>query len=476
MPVLTGKGPRWLPCLVPKRARPRKADSWTVSPSCLLLLFFPTPTPKRAACLAMFESAEFRAQWCNRSAESPAMLGWVPEPDYRSTVGIIWTCVLVTFTCTWTVMHINVPGPRETWKDVFMRKMRWALFILYAPEAVTLLAACQWQSACESVAKMREIGVEQWTKTHGFFADSGGFVLDSTDEGRFPIDARALYYLVANGYIRAPETTEAEIIDRSKSDHFVKATAIIQMTYLFTQVIARAAQNLETSCLEIVTVAFCLCALATSAFWLKKPKDVVVPIVIPIKTPLSQVLHEAGVSAEWSDTPMDFTIHPGTWTRRDAFRTFGGLHERPMQRIPNDRIPPPTTLRLALFTWFINVLHPAVHMLKWHFAFPTLIDKYVWQTSSACLLAVLFSWGIVEVLTVKPGLDCTMTLLGIWVHETRSESWWRRYLIDFMGTCSSLLYLVARTALIVETVLSLRKMPSSVYQTVEWPQYLPHVG
>ncbi|KAK6076224.1 hypothetical protein SCUP234_07392 [Seiridium cupressi] len=406
-------------------------------------------------------------------------LGWVSPPDFRSTISIIWTCVLVIFTCTWTVMHINLPTPHETWKDITLRKARWAMFIIYAPEAVTLLAACQWQSARSSREEMRALGFSWWTTTHGFFADSGGFVLVSPDMPPFPVNSRAIHYLVSRGYISIPSVTRAEIWDRSKSDHFAKFVAVVQMTYLFCQVIARAIQGLDSSCFEIVTVAFCVCAVATSLFWMDKPKDVTVAIPIEMKFTLNQVLLEAGSVTEspWLDTPMDFVEQPGwtVWNRRAAFRTFGGLQQRPIQRIPNDYIVPPATIRIALVTWFITVLHPAIHMVKWNFEFPTLLEQYVWRFSSASLLAVLFVWGVVEVLSVKPGLDFTVTLLGIWVNETtRQDSWWRSRALDFPGAMSSLLYFVARTALIVETILSLRQMPLSAFQTVIFSQYMPH--
>ncbi|ORY55269.1 uncharacterized protein BCR38DRAFT_357079 [Pseudomassariella vexata] len=414
-------------------------------------------------------------------SKNDSSLGWVPESNYRSTNDIIWTCVLVIFTCVWTTMHINVPSAQETWKHIIRRKPRWAIFNVYAPEAVTLLAACQWQSARRSRNSMRKMGVSHWKTVHGFFADSGGYALASPDAPVFPVNSRAIQYLVSKGYIAAPSTTEAEIWDKSKSDHFAKTFATIQVLYLVSQVIIRTVQGFESSCFEILTLAFCLCALATNLFWLDKPKDVTVPIILEMETPMAQIVEEAGSEAwgQWMDTPMDFFEQPGwtVWNRRDAFRTFGGLDERPLQRIPNDYITPPATLGMAIVTWVITVLHPAIHMMKWNYEFPTLLEQYVWRLSSTALLAILFFWGLVEVMSVKPGFDFTLTLLGIWVSRTKREgSWWRQHALDLPGSLSAILYFLARTALIVGTVSSLRQMPFSVYQEVGVSQYIPHFG
>ena len=54
-----------------------------------------------------------------------------------------------------------------------------------------------------------------------FFADMGGFVLQTPDWVSFPIDAKQLHYLVTKGYVADPEATEDTIRDRNKIGGFL---------------------------------------------------------------------------------------------------------------------------------------------------------------------------------------------------------------------------------------------------------------
>ena len=57
-----------------------------------------------------------------------------------------------------------------------------------------------------------------WTMKRAFFADMGGFLLESPDEPLFPINSHQLLYLVNKGYISPPNYDEAAIDDKNKHD------------------------------------------------------------------------------------------------------------------------------------------------------------------------------------------------------------------------------------------------------------------
>ena len=415
----------------------------------------------------------------NYTIPRDASFGWVDQPNQRGTIDVIWSCFLVILTSTWTVIHINVPAENEGFRVIVMRKARWALFTLFAPEAVALLAACQRKSARDSVPKMHAIGEKDWTAIHGFFADSGGFVLHPPDTPGFPINSRAVYYLVQKGYLTLPALSKKEIWDKSKADRFAKGVAFIQSSYMFLQCIARPIQSLSVSCLELVTVAFVACTAVTYFLWMDKPLGVETPVHLGMTTPMATVLHEAGDVAKhpYIYTPMDFVEQPGwtMWKRRDKFMHFGGMEKRPIHRIPNDLVQPPITLRLAIPMWFLTVSYAAIHVTGWNYGFPTAVEVYVWRSSSVTMFVVLFLWGLVEVMAVKPGFDFTLTLLGIWEKRTTKKTFFRKWAVDAPATLSATMYFVARTVLVAETLASMRLMPSTVYQTVEWASFLPHV-
>ena len=407
-----------------------------------------------------------------------AKFGWVDQPNQRGTIDIIWSCLLVIFTSTWTVLHINVPAEGEGFWTLTIRKARWAGFAIFAPEAVTLIASCQRSSARSSISKMHEIGVHDWSIAHAFLADSGGYMLHSPGTPSFPINSRAIHYLVRKKYVTLPPLSEQEIWDKSKSDRFAKAVALIQSTYMFLQCIARPIQSLDLSCFELVTVSFVACTAVSYYFWMSKPLNVEVPVHVETMTDMATILREAGYCANYSYiyTPMDFVEQPGWlyWKRRDKFMNFGGLERRPIPRVPNDLVQPPLTLALAVPMWMLTISYAAIHVAGWNYSFPTSIEVYVWRCSSVTMFVVLFLWGLVEVLAVKPGFNFTITLLGIWEKRTTKNTFFRKWAVDGPATLSAMSYFVARTVLVAETLASMRLMPGSVYQTVQWTNFLPH--
>lgn len=226
-------------------------------------------------------------------------------------------------------------------------------------------------------------------------------------------------------------------------------------------------------------MAFAGCTAVSYYFWLDKPLGVEAPIHLELSTSMARILEEAGIAGEspFIHTPMDFVEQPGwlLWKRRDKFMSFGGLAKRPIPRIPNDLTQPPLTLRLAIPLWFLTVGYAAIHVAGWNYSFPTVAELYIWRCSSATMFVVLFLWGLVEVLAVKPGFDFTITLLGIWEKQNTKNTLFRNWGVDGPATICASLYFVARTVLIAETFTSMRLMPSAVYETVQWTNFLPHV-
>jgi len=205
---------------------------------------------------------------------------WVGPPNTRGTIDIVCTCFFAIFSCTWSIIHINLPEPNENSWSVLIRKLRWSLWAVYAPELVTALAAAQWQGARRSQDAMPCVGVQHWDTVHGFFANAGGFILHTEDAPPFPINANQICYLVSKGYIRAPSVTSQEIWGRSKRDRFAKRVAVIQSNYLIVETSVRSLQSRAISCLEITKLAFLVCTSATYFFWMEKPMDAEIPIHI----------------------------------------------------------------------------------------------------------------------------------------------------------------------------------------------------
>jgi hypothetical protein len=98
----------------------------------------------------------------------------------------------VLLLCTWSIQHLPVPlqcraqSIRQHANGFFCQlrvKLRWMLVTLIAPELLCGVAAEEWlyaKQAAQTMAERAKDDGEEWTTSHGFFAQMGGFRL------RFP--------------------------------------------------------------------------------------------------------------------------------------------------------------------------------------------------------------------------------------------------------------------------------------------------
>ncbi|KAI1843545.1 hypothetical protein JX265_007329 [Neoarthrinium moseri] len=346
---------------------------------------------------------------------------------------------------------------------------------------LTLFAVAQWNQARASVAEMKELGEEDWTLTHAFYANAGGFLLHTPDCPPFPINAKSIHYLCSKRWIECPRVSRHDIWDRSKADKFAKLVALTQAAWLVTQVIARAVQNLAITPLELFAVAFVVPTLATAFFWANKPQDVNQATTIKISSSVSEIIQTAGEAAKrpWSDTPLDFIEKPSwnNWARRPVFKYFGGLRTRPIDRIPNDYVAPPSG-RQSIIVWVVSVIHAAVHVAGWSFSFPTRAEVLIWRCSSIVLLLFMITGGLIPVLSTKPWFNFKFTLLWVWERSIQgpNPTWVQRYLLDVVSELAYVMYIIARILILAEICITFRSLPASAYDTVNWTAFLPHIG
>lgn len=82
------------------------------------------------------------------SAEGDAPLtGWYQPPNERGTWDIIVSCVLTLTICIWSALHLNVPTQDSKLKDRNIRRARWIVLGLFAPELVVSTAFAQFLTA-----------------------------------------------------------------------------------------------------------------------------------------------------------------------------------------------------------------------------------------------------------------------------------------------------------------------------------------
>ncbi|KAL9622635.1 MAG: hypothetical protein Q9160_002945 [Pyrenula sp. 1 TL-2023] len=423
--------------------------------------------------------------------QPPGLKGWTFAPDDRGTMDIIWSCVLVIFTAVWTVLHLNIPGPTDNYFKVLFRRLRWVTLAVLAPDMLTLTAASQWDSARKSVAEMRLLGYREWSMEHAFYANSGGFFIDAPDVCPFPAMATSIRFLLAQGYLEAPTITRAEIWDKSKSDRFAKMAALIQSGWLVFASISRLAQGLPLSPAEIFTLGFIVSTIMSYYFWLHKPQNAGTPTHLTLKCSMSDVIakeknnYPAAIE-KYLRTPLDFIEMPAQrWHRRTLLSRFD-LSDRPTLRVPDDaNLPNLWGPRLYALVGIPSLLHSTIHLLAWNVVFPTRAEQLLWRSSALTLLiASSVSTGGVSYL-MRRGYKGRLNLCWIWVNDQvecpdlEKASWMRRMrfrVLDVVFTLTTLVLVLARLGIILEVMISFRSLPVGVYTTVQWTNFIPHVG
>lgn len=115
------------------------------------------------------------------------------------------------------------------------------------------------------------------------------------------------------------------------------------------------------------------------------------------------------------------------------------------------------------------------HILAWNFEFPTAVERLLWKI--ACIdtivgtISLLAIFSIVIYLHEHSWKSLRSALLA---HEPGILPWIYR-LVVFLGVLNTPLFLLSRAYIIVETFISLRRVPSGVYATVNWAEYIPHL-
>ncbi|UZP39483.1 hypothetical protein NXS19_007299 [Fusarium pseudograminearum] len=236
-------------------------------------------------------------------------VGWTPSPDGRGTYDIIFACLVTTFLCCWTSVYPNIPAPEDEFWASIRDRVGLACLGLLGPEFIIVLAIGQKSSARRSVVKFHEEGYKQWTITHGFFADMGGFVLEADDLNRpIPLNAEQLFYLVKNSHVRYPEITAGELRDRNKSDGFARLVTIWQATWFIITFIARLIQGLHVTTMELTAVSFVVILFGTAWCWKDKPSDVGTTIILQSVDRMEDIITRGRRSPDqpYYQTPLDF--------------------------------------------------------------------------------------------------------------------------------------------------------------------------
>ena len=399
----------------------------------------------------------------NNTTSEHGVVGWQIDASNRGTLDIILSSIFTILACTWSVQHLNVPGPNDN--KARWRRISWTFITIFFPELLLAHAVIEFLMALESMEDMekcagvrvrypdlyfplrwlhlmkkREIAQPsdddeeyleiEWTLTHAYYANMGGFhlfmkkvefdpdVRDSIEvHFRIPpknmdnkyvelcsLTAKQLEFCLNNrAFFQFPEVplSEKEIKDKGKLELFTKLIAVVQILVLLVSTILRACRHLAISQLEIVTLVFALCAIMIYVFRWFKPQSVETSTRIWLKSDPFDSGKEDKLNTDLKTNVNGLRkgVPDSIFSILTNFEEC--LAPKLLSRIPNDNIPQRERHRMHAILYLLTVLTVAaggLHLIAWDFEFPTRVERKLWKAACFMLIGLpLFSLFIVPI-------------------------------------------------------------------------------
>ncbi|KAG1851445.1 hypothetical protein DFJ58DRAFT_684876 [Suillus subalutaceus] len=430
----------------------------------------------------------------------------VPSASFSTRT--LWTIIsssgLTLFACIYSAIHTNIPSPEDSPLRILWRRFWIMIMALIVPELMVAWAVRQWLCTHQVTKQFEESGYYPsvpekkefflvrwvkrlievyvskqsedytWTQTHSFFVLMGGFMLYVDREPCLTLRSDDILKLIREGHIDAPTLTEKQIGDKSKGNAISKGLIILQVAWFVMQLITRAIYHLETTQLEVGTLAFAVLDFLTYAAWWNKPLGVECPHPVYWKS----------TNSKPEDVIDDFN-------ERDKFAQFWilalvspihellGLSEIPTSRklrVPtfdgSIKLEGSNKWVLQLAALLMATIFGAIHGMAWFFAFRTYREQLLWRMSA---IAVTFT----------PWLCFVLHRAGIYIHPfvQRARVFGLNFFV-FGSICmvfgliiivSAIVYITARAVLLVLMFTTLRDLPPGAHKAVAWTSLVPHL-
>lgn len=290
----------------------------------------------------------------------------------------------------------------------------------------------------------------------------------------------------------------------------------VQIFWFTLSTVSRPIKGYATTTLEITTLAYIVCALATMFFWRHKPMDVQDAVFLDCQLMLDQILDKQGRSAAgpYHFTPLDFVsreewIASRLWVYNvNLLRRMRIVHtyrrKLPIQHFSsfNFLIVKQSMLFVSLG---MSLAYASVFLAGWNLYFPTRLEMIFWRACSLGTMVIVTVGGVFEVsiliqqyskatqsedieMNQGPPLARSNPLLK--PPPTRIEAAIRhaknktpnldpeydvpmRSLVVTLPLCA--LYTIFRFYILLEDFISFRELPASAFMAIEWSTYLPHI-
>lgn len=295
----------------------------------------------------------------------------------------------------------------------------------------------------------------------------GGFhFYDGPDKPCCPVSPDVVIDLVRRGRIELPEVEEID--DRGKGEVLLNAFVLVQASWFVIQCVARAANSMQITKIEILTVAYLTIALLSYIAWWDKPRNARQPVRIP------QALNPSANSPSGNSSDAKFNVFD--WFIMAAGIIFASADEPTLsnsKKVPMFYAGDPEDNKSS-GAWFIawmigGGVFSAILCITWSYKASTssLAELVIWRLCS--LSGVTFFLLFVALALLYDYWD---NLDVGW--KVSSSAWYENGIgtLVFLFVVS---YIVSRITTIFLAIWELRTPPAGTYETVHWTNYIPHI-
>ncbi|KZP11775.1 hypothetical protein FIBSPDRAFT_712944, partial [Athelia psychrophila] len=376
----------------------------------------------------------------------------------RTMVGIVTSCLATIFACIWVAVHPNMPGPKQSWMSRQIRSLKLVVVTLLVPEWVLAWAVRQYLQA-RRYGKKLEAARNTWTTAHGFLAIMGGFHYYQNGKPMSPLQVdgvsgwddnygdQSLYILALVKSRSLVPPTSDELGDKSKGDALSKTIAILQTLWFIAQCIARRVGNLAITNLEIMTLAYTVITLAMYTAWWHKPLNVRCPIRVKRD---AKIVDNTEIF-EWTADVSDYVIGEQDYNFRLSGEEQVPIFWSSCCSLYSGHLP----LYADIIALSIAMVFGAVHCAAWSYSFPSLAERRMWRVCAIAIAAIPLPMA--AAFAVSDPFNGT-SLYGM-----------------LSMALGALLYICARIILLVLSFTTLRHLPLSAFETIQWTTWIPHV-
>ncbi len=325
-----------------------------------------------------------------------------------------------------------------------------------------------------------------WCITHAIFANMGGFRLTSKTDNN-PITHRTIdgfelaSLLTTEKISKIPDISKADILDKSKTDAFARWLAVLQCLWLLLELIARQIEGLPSSQIEIATLAFACCSILTYIAVRDKPKDVDVPLEIPLSValpestsldPLFEIQKsfflEVFVYKYWQPENYKSVIPgPGNIPFKKLRIRWRG-EDITGYRITNDNYLVRDFRSHPMAGWMVigSIIFGGIHCIAWDHYFPTRAERILWRISALVTTLAPLLLPIIDRGANSIRRYFNLSVWGSALGRVVMSGW-----TVVVPALVLLSYVLLRMCIVVLVFASLREMPAEVYRTT-WTKYL----